>query len=239
MLNKDEKITKPMDIRKINGYIHTQEEAYLIIHAIRLGLILPSQKRLLIEERDDIRSGSIFCFIETKDGMKRWTDGKIWSPSKILGHFLMYWEVPRELSKSSLKKEKRCDDRQRMFYEHLKRKDEEKNKEFTLHKKTISLIVDNRSYHVISYFQPFFDRRSIINFPFFKELQVSLNVHRVLTKDYFIESSRMNKVDIFSRYRLPLPFPDNFLYRIDREDLEKTAINVLKNNLLLQDKELE
>lgn len=239
MLNKDEKIIKPMDIRKINGYIHTQEEAYLIIHAIRLGLVLPSQRRLLIEERDDIRSGSIFCFIETKDGIKRWTDGKIWSPSKILGHFLMYWEVPRELSKTSLKKEKHFDDRNRIYYERLKKKDEEKNKEFTLHKKTISLIVDNKSYHVISYFQPFFDRRSILHFPFFKDLQLCLNVHRMLLKDFFIENHRTKNVDLINRFRLPLPFQVDFLYRIDREDLEKTALAVLTSKIVFKGKDID
>lgn len=237
MLNKDEKTIKPMDIRKINGYIHTQEEAYLIIHAIRLGLIQPSQRRLLIEEREEIRSGSIFCFVETKDGIKRWTDGKIWSPSKILGHFLMYWEVPRELSKSSIKKEKRYDNKTRLFYEHLKRKEEEKNREFTLHKKTISLIVDTKSYHVISYFQPFFDRRGILNYPFFRDLQHSLRTFKILASDTFLEKNKELKVDLVDQYKLPTPFAAHFMYTIDREELEKNAIFVLKSKMLYHERE--
>lgn len=90
----------------------------LIVHGIRLGLIKPTTERPTMEERDSIRDGSIYCFRETEEGMKRWTDGKIWSPSKILGHFLLYKEVPRHLSKSALKKEK---DTRRYIFDRIKR----------------------------------------------------------------------------------------------------------------------
>ncbi|MCJ1293521.1 hypothetical protein MMC34_005076 [Xylographa carneopallida] len=42
-----------------------------------------------------IKSGSVFIYEENASGIKRWTDGVPWSPSRILGNFLVY----RELSK--------------------------------------------------------------------------------------------------------------------------------------------
>ncbi|KSA03143.1 uncharacterized protein AC631_01040 [Debaryomyces fabryi] len=45
-----------------------------------------------------IKSGNVFVFIEEHSGIKRWTDGIAWSPSRILGRFLIY----RELDKHSL-----------------------------------------------------------------------------------------------------------------------------------------
>ncbi|TBT99702.1 Gti1/Pac2 domain-containing protein [Hamiltosporidium tvaerminnensis] len=88
----------------IRGYITDYEEALLIVHGIRLGLLPITKSRLSISERKEIRSGCIYCFVESKSGIKRWTDGKIWSPSMIVGKFLMYKEVPQHLSKTGLKK---------------------------------------------------------------------------------------------------------------------------------------
>lgn len=42
-----------------------------------------------------ITSGSVFVFDEDESGIKRWTDGYFWSPSRILGNFLLYRETDK------------------------------------------------------------------------------------------------------------------------------------------------
>ncbi|KAI5180820.1 Gti1/Pac2 family transcription factor, partial [Pancytospora epiphaga] len=93
-------------MKKLRGYINSYDEAMMVMHAARLGALDVTTERLNIDEREKIESGDIFCFIENSSGMKRWTDGRIWSPSKICGEFLIYQEVPRHLSKNSIKKQK-------------------------------------------------------------------------------------------------------------------------------------
>ncbi|KAF8921639.1 hypothetical protein BGZ58_004092, partial [Dissophora ornata] len=44
-------------------------------------------------ERQCVRSGSVYCFDEREAGMRRWTDGKGWSPSRVTGSFLTYREL--------------------------------------------------------------------------------------------------------------------------------------------------
>lgn len=49
------------------------------------------------------RCGSVFVFVEGECGIRRWTDGKLWSPSRIFGHFLVYKQVSKrnEMNKES------------------------------------------------------------------------------------------------------------------------------------------
>ena len=42
------------------------------------------------ERNQLIHSGSIFTYEEGASEIKRWTDGVIWSPSRLLGNFLIY-----------------------------------------------------------------------------------------------------------------------------------------------------
>jgi hypothetical protein len=42
-----------------------------------------------------IKSGSVFIYEENASGIKRWTDGVAWSPSRILGNFLIYRELEK------------------------------------------------------------------------------------------------------------------------------------------------
>lgn len=230
MYNKFDNTKNFMDIKRIRGYIHTHDEAMLLVHAIRLGLIKPTIERPTIEERESIRDGSIYCFKETEEGMKRWTDGKIWSPSKILGHFLLYKEVPRHLSKNAIKKEK---DSSRWMYERMSRENY-LDDSFTLHKKTISLIHDNTTYHVIAYFQPFFDKKSISTMPFFMELETVISINRKLRSDSYVRHCIDCGDSMFRMFRLPHPKIENFIHQIDRESLEKTAILVLQNKMRSQ-----
>jgi hypothetical protein len=75
------------------GYIETVEDAVMIVEACRHGRLMRVKRRLHEKERQGIRSGSVFVFVERESGIRRWTDGKVWSPSRICGEFLLYREL--------------------------------------------------------------------------------------------------------------------------------------------------
>ncbi|KAK3357464.1 Gti1/Pac2 family-domain-containing protein [Lasiosphaeria hispida] len=56
------------------------------------------------ERGDLIRSGNVFIYQEDSSGIKRWTDGYNWSPSRILGNFLIYRELDRAFPPGEKKK---------------------------------------------------------------------------------------------------------------------------------------
>ena len=65
-------------------------DALLLFEAARRGHIPKIRRRLKDEERKHlIRSGAVFVFEEKESGIKRWTDGLLWSPSRILQNFLV------------------------------------------------------------------------------------------------------------------------------------------------------
>ncbi|KAG6885799.1 hypothetical protein C0993_009559 [Termitomyces sp. T159_Od127] len=78
-----------------SGWIETTGDALLILEAARRGLIPRVTRRLVDSERKMICSGSVFVFDEDESGIKRWTDGFFWSPSRILGNFLLYRETDK------------------------------------------------------------------------------------------------------------------------------------------------
>ncbi|KIY43225.1 hypothetical protein FISHEDRAFT_53925, partial [Fistulina hepatica ATCC 64428] len=78
------------------GWIETTGDALLILEAARRGLIPRVTRRLVEAERKLITSGSVFVFDEDESGIKRWTDGFFWSPSRILGNFLLYRETDKK-----------------------------------------------------------------------------------------------------------------------------------------------
>ncbi|KAG7087309.1 hypothetical protein E1B28_013286 [Marasmius oreades] len=80
------------------GWIETTGDALLILEAARRGLIPRVTRRLVDSERKMIDSGSVFVFDEDESGIKRWTDGFFWSPSRILGNFLLYRETDKKTS---------------------------------------------------------------------------------------------------------------------------------------------
>ncbi|KAJ6521667.1 Gti1/Pac2 family-domain-containing protein [Mycena vulgaris] len=78
-----------------SGWIETTGDALLILEAARRGLIPRVTRRLVDTERRMIASGSVFVFDEDESGIRRWTDGFFWSPSRILGNFLLYRETEK------------------------------------------------------------------------------------------------------------------------------------------------
>ncbi|KAJ2483339.1 Gluconate transport-inducing protein [Coemansia sp. RSA 2320] len=79
------------------GFVTTSEDALALFEACRLGYKQRVPRRLSDGERSAIRSGSVFVWEEGESGMKRWTDGRSWSPSRVQGCFLTYheWEGRR------------------------------------------------------------------------------------------------------------------------------------------------
>lgn len=76
-----------------NGQVRTPNDAIILFEACRLGLLPRVQRRLSEKERQSIRSGSVFVWDEREAGMRRWTDGKSWSASRVSGSFLTYREM--------------------------------------------------------------------------------------------------------------------------------------------------
>ncbi|ORX81960.1 hypothetical protein K493DRAFT_196212, partial [Basidiobolus meristosporus CBS 931.73] len=75
------------------GIIESIQDALLIFEACRLGLLRRVQRRLSDKERQSLRSGSVYIWEEEEAGMRRWTDGRTWSPSRVHGCFLTYSEL--------------------------------------------------------------------------------------------------------------------------------------------------
>lgn len=76
-----------------HGYVRTPADAIKLFEACRLGLLPRVQRRLSEKERQSISSGSVFVWDEREAGMRRWTDGKSWSASRVSGSFLTYREM--------------------------------------------------------------------------------------------------------------------------------------------------
>ncbi|ODN96948.1 hypothetical protein I350_07923 [Cryptococcus amylolentus CBS 6273] len=80
------------------GYIESTFDALLVFEAARRGMIPRVTRRLIERERGMVQSGAVFVFDEHESGIKRWTDGLVWSPSRILGNFLVYRETDKRSS---------------------------------------------------------------------------------------------------------------------------------------------
>ncbi|CAG8543077.1 16088_t:CDS:2 [Acaulospora colombiana] len=121
-------------------------------------------RRLQEKERKIVTSGSVFVFDERESGIKRWTDGLVWSPSRILGNFLIYRELDKRVQTG--KKDSSPTERQRSNSTDMESQ-AEKNKERALVgsltnsyrfkkggliKKTMSIMVNGVSQHMISYY---------------------------------------------------------------------------------------
>ncbi|KAF2876559.1 Gti1/Pac2 family-domain-containing protein [Massariosphaeria phaeospora] len=75
------------------GHVRTPQDAIILFEACRIGLLPRVQRRLSEKERQQIGSGSVFVWDEREAGMRRWTDGKSWSASRVSGSFLTYREM--------------------------------------------------------------------------------------------------------------------------------------------------
>jgi hypothetical protein len=76
------------------GHVQTSKDALILFEACLNGTLHHVPRRPHDRERSGlIKSGCVFIYEENASGIKRWTDGVPWSPSRILGNFLVYREL--------------------------------------------------------------------------------------------------------------------------------------------------
>ncbi|KAJ3561757.1 hypothetical protein NP233_g9998 [Leucocoprinus birnbaumii] len=162
-------MTSNPDVPPFIGYVETTVHALRLIHAARQGVIPRITRRLNDSERRTmIKSGAVFVFSVEESGIKRWTDGLLWSPSRIVGNFLVYREInERSSSRSSHKKPYPQDDPSsrslarrnspdQLSYKSLANghssNDQGTFKPNGLIKKTITVTIEGSDLHLISYY---------------------------------------------------------------------------------------
>ncbi|KZV88364.1 hypothetical protein EXIGLDRAFT_839311 [Exidia glandulosa HHB12029] len=96
-----------------------------------------------------IRSGTVFVINERESNVKRWTDGRMWTPSRILKNFLVYRErfSHDEVSTNS-------DEGMRYPVWLVGACDGPEVRKDGLIKKTISIVVQGTRYSLVSYYHP-------------------------------------------------------------------------------------
>ncbi|PSK56617.1 hypothetical protein B9Z65_6241 [Elsinoe australis] len=78
------------------GFVQNSMDGLMLFEACLSGKLHHVPRRPHDRERSNlIKSGSIFIYEENASGIKRWTDGVAWSPSRILGNFLIYRELEK------------------------------------------------------------------------------------------------------------------------------------------------
>ncbi|KAF2092576.1 hypothetical protein NA57DRAFT_49973, partial [Rhizodiscina lignyota] len=159
------------------GVLVTDCDALLVLEKCLKGELAHIPRRPHDSERTRlIKSGSIFVYESNASGIKRWTDGINWSPSRILTNFLVYHELekappPGEKKRAIKRKrsETEFDDQdpktaQRTLIEEEWTDDDRRLmgspqdnygwKAGGLVKKTYSFDFRGASHHIISYFNP-------------------------------------------------------------------------------------
>ena len=90
------------------GFVHTTLDALMVLEACLQGKLSHIPRRPHDRERQQIiTAGSVFIYEENASGIKRWTDGVTWSPSRIMGNFLVYRELSEPFPAGEKKKAKK------------------------------------------------------------------------------------------------------------------------------------
>lgn len=108
------------------GCIHTELDIIILVDLCQKNVLGRVTRRLHDTEKRFIKDGSIFVYEEKESGIKRWTDGKIWSPSRSNGIFLCYREYKPKGKLST-------------------------QNTFEYFKKTITAKFTDKTYHIITY----------------------------------------------------------------------------------------
>jgi hypothetical protein len=86
------------------GFISDTKDALILFEAYLSGkLKLLPRRPNECERAELIRSGNVFIYKQDSK-MKRWTDGVIWSPSRVLGDFFIYRELAQPFRKGEKRK---------------------------------------------------------------------------------------------------------------------------------------
>ncbi|KAJ1718864.1 Global transcription regulator sge1 [Coemansia erecta] len=78
-------------------HILNTKDALAVFEACRQGILPRVIRRLSEAEKKQIDDGTVIVFDEKEAKMKRWTDGRLWTPSRILGNFLVYRELEKKI----------------------------------------------------------------------------------------------------------------------------------------------
>ncbi|KAJ1965704.1 Global transcription regulator sge1 [Dispira parvispora] len=84
------------------GFVENSKDAILLILACIVEKLPRAKRRYTECEKRNIRSGTVIVFHEDESGIRRWTDGKSWSPSRIMGNFLIYRELVDKIPPSKM-----------------------------------------------------------------------------------------------------------------------------------------
>ncbi|KAL5033692.1 hypothetical protein BDV3_003367 [Batrachochytrium dendrobatidis] len=138
-----------------NGFVETTHDALLLFEACRIGIINCVQNRLDDKQKNEISHGSCYVFCQRDTGIKRWTDGRLWGPSRILGHFLVYREldvkIPKPRNQKYDKQDRRIIDLDGKSAT-VGSKGTYIVRESGLIKKTIAVHMNGEIYHMIAYY---------------------------------------------------------------------------------------
>ncbi|TVY71434.1 Global transcription regulator sge1 [Lachnellula suecica] len=148
------------------GHIASIQDAVLLFEACLSGALNPVARRPHGRERPNLTmNGNVFIFDGHFSGIKRWNDSVPWSPSRMLGDFLVYRELnhpflPGEKKKATKRNKKSAgigkpepSGAPENGVSNGSLVDSYGFKEEGLVKKTISVIVDGVSHHLVSYYK--------------------------------------------------------------------------------------
>jgi len=133
------------------GRVESTYEALLIFASV-IGEALPQIKTRPSnsELAALVRSGSIFVYTET-EGIRRWTDQRAWSPSRVVGDFLWYQELESKFDRKATGKQKRISHLTPKEKIRVEAKGTYVIKEDGLMKRTISILHGDCRMHLVSY----------------------------------------------------------------------------------------
>ncbi|EJD52463.1 hypothetical protein AURDEDRAFT_158193 [Auricularia subglabra TFB-10046 SS5] len=135
------------------AYIQSTGDALLAFEAALSGssYVHRVTRRWNYQERNShIRSGTIFVFNERESNVKRWTDGRMWTPSRILRNFLVY----RERYAADEARPPSVNSGRRYPTWLVGAIDGPEVRSGGLVKKTIPIVVEGTRYSLVSYYDP-------------------------------------------------------------------------------------
>jgi Gti1/Pac2 family transcription factor len=197
------------------GFIHTTRDGLMLLEACLQGHLSHIPRRPHDRERQSIiSSGNIFVYEENASGIRRWTDGITWSPSRIMGNFLVYRELrdghqPGEKKRAAKKRKRGSED---LTAADASSKSEEDRqligslsldaynfKPGGLAKKTLSVELRGVRHHIISYYRVEDVKNGLYHRPIQDEFLRNLEPRRELTKNpgfKFPVEDRDDKVNV-------------------------------------------
>lgn len=197
-------------------HIRDANDAHIILEAVRLGILPLITRRLLVNERDELRSGQVYVWEEAQDdgGLLRWTDGRRWSQSRMRGDYLFYEEkietTQEERDAKAARRAQRASDPNAFISPPLRRKDRP-SKPNGLTKQTYSVTVtfpgssETRKWHVVAYFSG----NDYLRLPVIEDYDYLRNIRK--------------STGIFFRNRIICPRKDGASYHSDDSDMHDVA----------------